>query len=246
MPDRSLRSRTAPRLLGLALAAIVMFGAGWSWAQQTTMPRATGQVPLNARIKMLENPRRDKTQKPVAVIQALNLKPGMTVADIGAGSGYFSRRFARAVGPSGKVYAVDISSDILGYVTARAKKEGMNNLQTVLDKPDDPMLPAGSVDLAFLSDVSHHIEHRTAFYKKIYDALKPDGRMAIIDFPQEAHDKGWCPHQTNELVPAWENIREAQDAGFKLDRTYDFLPHSYFLVFDKGDQWPAGERAVGK
>jgi arsenite methyltransferase len=246
MAVRSSGSRIAPRLLALAVAAVAMLGSGWSWAQQTAMPRATGQVPLQARIKMLENPQRNQTQKPVAVLKALAVKPGMTVADIGAGSGYFTRRFARAVGSSGKVYAVDISSDILGYVKARAKKEGMNNIQTVLDKPDDPMLPASSVDLAFLSDVSHHIDHRTAFYKKIYDALKPDGRMAIIDFPQQAHAKGWCPHQANELVPAWENIREAQDAGFKLDRTYDFLPHSYFLVFDKGDQWPAGEHAVGK
>ncbi|HLH77096.1 MAG TPA: methyltransferase domain-containing protein [Candidatus Binataceae bacterium] len=246
MANRSLGWRIAPRLLALAVVVAVTLGAGWSWAQQTTMPRATGQVPLQARIKMLENPQRDQTQKPVAVLKALNLKPGMTVADIGAGSGYFTRRFARAVGPTGKVYAVDISSDILGYVKARAKKEGMNNIQTVLDKPDDPMLPASSVDLAFLSDVSHHIDHRTAFYTKIYQALKPDGRMAIIDFPPQAHNKGWCPHQTNELVPAWENIREAQDAGFKLDRTYDFLPHSYFLVFDKGDQWPAGAQAVGK
>ena len=158
----------------------------------------------------------------------------MTIADIGAGSGYFTRRFAKAVGPGGKVYAVDISGDILDYLKKRAQKEGLNNIEVVVDKPDDPMLPAGSLDLAFFGEVTHHIAHRTDFFKKIYADLKPDGRMAIVDFPPEAHAKGWCPHPADELVPSWEIIREAEDAGFKLDRTYDFIPREYFIVFDKG------------
>jgi arsenite methyltransferase len=244
-----IRTASHPGRLFRALALMVpvsLFTAGLSLAQQTALPRPTGNLSLKERIKLLENPSRTKMQRPEEVVKMLNIKPGMTVADIGAGTGFFARRFAKAVGPSGKVYAVDISEDILSYLSDQAKKEKLSNIQTVLDKPDDPMLPAGAIDLAFFSDTTHHVGHRTAFFKKIYEALKPDGRMAIIDFPPEANAKGWCPHKPYELVPAWENIREAEDAGFKLDRTYDFLSRSYFLVFDKGDQWPAGEKAAEK
>lgn len=225
------RSIACAAMLGLAFSLIV---PGVCFAQQKSLPMATGERPLSSRIAIFEAPDRDQWQKPDQVVKALDIKPGMTIADIGAGSGYFTRRFAKAAGPSGKVYAVDISSDILDYLKKRAHKEGLNNIEVVVDKPDDPMLPENSLDLAFFGEVTHHIGHRTDFFKKIYADLKPDGRMAIIDFPPEAHAKGWCPHPADQLIPSWEIIREAEDAGFKLDRTYDFIPREYFIVFDKG------------
>lgn len=230
-PIASRRPLACAAALGLAFSLIAS-GAGF--AQQQSLPMATGERPLDWRVKTFEASDRDQWQKPDEIMKALKIKPGMTIADIGAGSGYFTRRFAKAVGPNGKVYAVDISRDILEYLKKRAEKEGLNNIEVVVDKPDDPMLPANSLDLAFFGEVTHHIAHRSDFFRKIYADLKPDGRMAIIDFPPEAHAKGWCPHPADQLVPSWEIIREAEDAGFKLDRTYDFIPREYFIVFDKG------------
>jgi arsenite methyltransferase len=235
-----------PAVAMLALAALVLRAAA-GLAQQTALPPATGHLPLSARVGAFEAPQRDRLQKPAAIIRALRLHPGMRVADIGAGSGYFTRRFAAAVGPQGEVYAVDIDPDILHYLKERAEKEHLHNIRIVVSRPDDPMLPPGSLDLAFLSETSHHIAHRTSFYRKIRAALKPDGQMAIIDYPPEAGARGWCVHKPAELVPAWENIREAEDAGFKLDRAFDgTLAHEYFLVFDAGNAWPTGANAIGR
>ena len=225
----------ARRMMLVAAALFSLALPCASFAQQQTLPKPTGKRPLSSRIKIFEASDRSKWQKPAEVIKALGLKPGMTVADIGAGSGYFTRRFARAVGPSGKVYAVDISKDILNYLKKRSDKEGLRDIVTVLGKPDDPMLPAGALDVAFFAATTHHIAHRTSFFEKVYTALKPNGRMAVIDFPPEAHANGWCPHQPAELIPSWEIIREAEDAGFKLDRTYNFIPRQYFIVLDKGE-----------
>ncbi len=230
-----MKLRTSRSIAGAAILILLsLILPSPSRAQQQMLPTATGERPLASRIKIFEDPERDKWQHTDQIMQALDLKPGMTVADIGAGSGYFTRPFAKAVGPSGKVYVVDISSDILGYLKKRAQKEGLTNIEIVTDKPDAPMLPANSLDLAFFGEVTHHIAHRTDFFKKVYADLKPDGRMAIVDYPPEAHAKGWCPHPADQLVPSWEIIREAEDAGFKLDRTYDFIPREYFIVFDKG------------
>ncbi len=235
MKFHALHSTTSvAALLSVAAVSIALIVPRSLQAQQKSLPMATGERPLNQRVEIFESPERARWQKPDQIVKALDLKPGMTVADIGAGSGYFTRRFAKAVGPTGKVYAVDISADILDYLKKRAQKEGLNNIEIVVDKPDDPMLPANSIDVAFFGEVTHHIAHRTDFFKKVYADLKPDGRMAIVDFPPEAHAKGWCPHPADQLVPAWEIIREAEDAGFKLDRTYDFIPREYFIVLDKG------------
>ncbi len=237
-PLGSCRNGSLHRVRRMMLLAAALFSLALpcaSFAQQQALPKPTGKRPLSWRIKTFEAPDRSKWQKPAEVIKALGLKPGMTVADIGAGSGYFTRRFARAVGPSGKVYAVDISKDILDYLKKQSDKEGLHNIVTVLGKPDDPMLPARALDVAFFAATTHHIGHRTSFFKKVYAALKPNGQMAVIDFPPEAHANGWCPHQPSELIPSWEIIREAEDAGFKLDRTYNFIPRQYFIVLDKGE-----------
>ena len=135
--------------------------------------------------KVLEDPSRDAWQKPHDVVTALDLKPADAVADIGAGTGYFARRFALH---AGKVYAVDIDEKLLAIVRAKAPA----NLETILAAPDDPRLPEQSADMIFFCDVLHHIEGRPAYYAKLAKALKPGGRVVVIDFYKRPLPVGPC------------------------------------------------------
>ena len=198
--------------------------------RQERMPPPSQERPLSYRIERFERPERASWQKPDEVVQALALKDGDVVADIGAGSGYFSRRFAKAVAPGGKVYAVDVAADILGYLRERANQEGLHNIVTIVSRDDDPMLPNNAVDLAFFCDTTHHIAQRVAFYRKMSPGLKEHGRLAIIDYDPDASRK---PHAPEEHVPRSQVISEADDAGFKFVQEFKFLPDQYFLVFEK-------------
>jgi ubiquinone/menaquinone biosynthesis C-methylase UbiE len=198
--------------------------------QQTAMPPRTQDRPLQDRIATMERAQRDEWQKPDEVVKALALNNGDIVADVGAGSGYFSRRLSRAVGPSGKVYAVDVAADILAYLKERADQEGLRNIVTIVSQPDDSRLPADSVDLVFFCDTTHHIDSRVAFYRKLISAVRQHGRMAIIDYPP---DSPHAPHKPEQLVPRAQVISEAEQAGFKFIKDFQFLPYHYFLMFEK-------------
>ena len=173
--------------------------------------------------RALNDPRRDEWQKPHEVIQALGLKPGDAVADIGAGTGYFSLRFARH---AGKVYAVDISESLLEWT----RKGAPENLTGVLAAPDDPKLSAGSVDLIFFCNVLHHVENRAAYYPKLERALKPGGRIAILEFYKKKLPVG--PPESMKLTES-EVIAELEAAGFKKTSSFEFLPYQYFFLFER-------------
>lgn len=185
-------------------------------------------------ITTLESPQRVAGQKVDEVISKLALKPGMVVADIGAGSGLFTRPLAKAVGPTGKVYAVDIQQDLLDYINKRDKDENIRNVQTVLGAYDDPKLPARNVDLAFINDVLHHIEKRAAYLKALGTYMKPSGRIAIIEMNKNDPN---TPHknQPELLVGREEILQWMSDAGFKLvDEHADLFPGTkWFLVFGR-------------
>ena len=216
------------RLTGPLSLLLLFFAA--VFAQQKSMPPPSQDRPLADRIASMERPERDAWQKPDEVVKALALKNGDIVADIGAGTGYFTRRLAKAVAPGGKVYAVDIAADILGYLKERADKENLHNIIIDVSRPDDPLLPANSVDLAFFCDVTHHLENRTNYYRKLASALKLHARMAIIDYPPDAARK---PHPPEQLVPRSQVISEAEGAGFRFVKDFPFLPYHYFLIFEK-------------
>ncbi|MDX2149855.1 MAG: methyltransferase domain-containing protein [Bryobacteraceae bacterium] len=171
--------------------------------------------------KVLDDPSRDAWQKPHEVIMALALKADEVVADIGAGTGYFAKRFARH---AGKVYAVDIEAKLLEI----AKKSAPANMDTVLAAPDDPKLAARSVDTIFVCDVLHHIDGRPAYYAKLKEALKPGGRVAVIDFHKRPLPVGPPPEMK---ISREEMIGEFEKAGFVLAREHTMLPHQYFLEF---------------
>ncbi|MGA9055077.1 MAG: class I SAM-dependent methyltransferase [Terriglobia bacterium] len=190
---------------------------------------ALGQVPhqhhpplsSDEYAKVLEDPSRDAWQKPHAVVMALDLKPTDTVADIGAGSGYFARRFALH---AARVYAVDIDEKLLAMVRAKAPA----NLATIVAAPDDPHLSQHSVDMIFFCDVLHHIENRPAYYVKLAKVLKPRGRVVVIDFYKKPLPLG--PPESMKLSDQ-EVIAEFQKAGFTLSKRLGMLPYQYFLFF---------------
>jgi len=156
------------------------------------------------------------------------------ITDIGAGSGLFSRPLAKAVGPAGKVYAVDIQQDLLDHINQRDREENIRNIQTVLGEYDDPKLPARNVDLAFINDVLHHIQHRAAYLKALGTYMKPSGRIAIIEMDKNDPK---TPHRDQpELLVAREEILQwMSDAGFKpVEEHPDLFPGTkVFLVFGR-------------
>jgi ubiquinone/menaquinone biosynthesis C-methylase UbiE len=176
-------------------------------------------------VRVLEDPQRDAWQKPHEVVMALGLKTTETVADIGAGSGYFTRRFAMH---AGKVYAVDIDAKLL----EAAMKDAPKNVEAVLATPDDPMLPAASVDTIFFCDVLHHIDGRAAYYPKLAKALKPGGRIVAIEFYKKPLPLG--PPESMKISEE-ELVAELKAAGFRKTNSFDFLPYQYFMVFERAN-----------
>ena len=175
--------------------------------------------------KIFDDPQRDAWQKPHEVIQALELKPDAVIADIGAGTGYFTLRFAHMV-PQGRVYGVDTEQNMVQHLADRAKGAGVKNVVALHAAPDDPRLPE-AVDLIIFVDVYHHIADRTRYFTKLRKALRPGGRIAIIDFRL---DSPVGPPVSARIAP--ERVRsELEAGGYALSQAHNFLSNQYFLVF---------------
>ena len=192
-------------------------------------------------IERLERPDRLPGLRIDAVIEALALKDGDVIADIGAGPGAFTIPFAKAVGPTGRVLAVELWPALMDYINENAKQEGIANIETILCKPDDPRLPANQVDIAYFHDVFHNVPDRQAYLELLASYLKPDGRIAIIE--QEYDDpiaKKWdVPEDriTREDVDSWMS-----NIGFRLVDEFDLfqgennpsgasMPERWFVVY---------------
>ncbi len=179
-------------------------------------------------VARFDDPERDAWQKPAELVQALDIKPGFAVADIGAGTGYFTVHLAAAVGPEGLVYGVDVEPGMVDHLGERAEKEGLSNIRPVLTAPDDPGLTAGSVDLVFICNTWHHIDDRLSYLKKLGNAVRAVGRVVIVDFREGDLPVG--PPAGMKLTRA-AVIAEFKKGGFKLAGEIDVLPHQYVLVF---------------
>lgn len=183
----------------------------------------------------LDNPGREKSQKPRELIAGIGVKKGDVVADVGAGVGFMLPYLVEAVGPSGFIYAEDIQQDFLDKAQERIEAGGWKNVQTVLGDQIDPKLPAGKIDLAFVLDAYHHFEFPLDTLKSLRQSLKPDGRLAVVDFYRGR------PHPTMSGERLKDHIRldrdgftkEIESAGFRLDRYFDHLPHQYAIIFRK-------------
>jgi len=182
-------------------------------------------------IENLERPERIAGLKIDQVLSVLKVKPGDNVADIGAGTGAFSLPFAKAVAPSGKVYAVDVDQGLLDYIGQKAKKEHIENVQTVKGEFSDPKIPARDVDLAFFHDVLHHIENRQAYLKALATYIKPTGRIALIEMNR---DDPKTPHRNNpELLLSKDEIKSwMAAAGFYPAEEFDVYGFpKWFIVY---------------
>ena len=181
--------------------------------------------PYTGDLSIFDTPGRENRLQINRVMDILGVAQGKTVADIGAGSGWFSVRAARRVGGAGMVYAVDINPEAIRYIDERAKKEQLRNVKTILGKADNPLLPENSVDAVLLLKTYHEVAQPVALLQNLHAALRPGAKVGVIDRNGNGEDHGVA----REVV-----IREAKEAGYKLAEQYDFVKGDkmdYFLVF---------------
>ena len=176
----------------------------------------------------LDRDEREAEEAPTRALAMLQVAPGSTVADIGAGSGYFTERLARLVGPSGRVYANDIQPGMLDLLSRRLNRAGLSNVTLVLGEPGDPKLPAASVDLALMVDVYHELADPQTMLANIRKALKPGGRLALIEYKGEDPSIPILP--SHKMTVAQAKL-EVEHEGFRLTMVNSGLPRQHVLVF---------------
>ena len=215
----------------LTLVGLVL-GQALAIAQNTTLSSTQEmhrlQQDSKAYIARLEAPMRDAYQKPEEVVKALKINEGEVFADIGAGSGYFTFPLASAVGQAGRIYAVDVSADLIVHLNRRARDLKIGNVATILCAPDDPLLADSSVDRVFMCDTWHHIEGHAKYLALLKKMLKPGGQVIMVDFKKAKTPVG-PPMEIR--IDRDDLVREMETNGFQLAAEHTFLEYQYFLVF---------------
>ena len=179
----------------------------------------------------LEREGREEEQRPGEVIKTMGLKDGDLVADLGCGTGFFARRMARAVAPSGRVYAVDIQPEMLDRMKGLLEKDGTTNVIPVLGEADDPKLPKAGLDWILLVDVYHELQQPKAMLAKMRESLKPAGRIALIEYRLEGTTASHI--RTEHRMSPAQVLAEWEPAGYRLVARHEFLPTQHFFVFEK-------------
>jgi predicted methyltransferase len=208
----------------VVVASLLASGPARAQTSAGTTQRPTS-TPYSGDLSIFEYPDRDKKLQIDRVMDLLGITPGKNVADIGAGSGWFTVRASRRVGPTGAVLAEDINPLAIEYIGKRVLKEDLSNVRTVLGAPDDPRLPSGSVDAVLMLKVYHEIAHPVPTMKALQRALRPGAKVGIIDRNGNGENHGL----NRDVV-----VKEMREAGYKLVGTYDFTKadgQDYFLIF---------------
>jgi predicted methyltransferase len=190
-------------------------------------PQRKTSTPYTGDLSIFDAPGRDERLQINRVMDMLGIEPGKNVADIGAGSGWFTVRAARRVTGSGMVYAVDINPEAIQYIDQRAKKEQLQNIKTILSKPDDPQVPADSIDAVLLLKTYHEVAHPVVLLRNLRSSLKPGAKLGIID-----RNGNGANHGVSKNVV----VREAAQAGYELRDSQDFVKSDgmdYFLIFTR-------------
>ena len=178
----------------------------------------------------LTRPEREKEENSQEMIKALQLKPGMMVADVGCGNGYHSLMMAKLIGQKGKVYCVDVQSKMLEFLQERAKQEGIKNCVSILGKFTDPMLPKNSIDLILLVDAYHEFTEPEAMLKKMRESLTSNGQLVLVEFRKEDPK---VPIKEDHKMTKEQMIKELTANQFKVTRSYDKLPWQHMIFFGK-------------
>jgi ubiquinone/menaquinone biosynthesis C-methylase UbiE len=171
---------------------------------------------------------RDHWQQPEQVIAALGIRPGDRVADLGSGSGYFTIHLARAVGTDGRVYAVDVDEAMNEYLRQRIAEAEVANVDVILGRFEDPLLPDGRIDLVLVVDTYHHLEDRPAYFRNLQRDLAPGGRVAVIDYDAR---KSWFMRIVGHTTSRDELQREMAEAGYEVVAEFDFIDRQSFVIF---------------
>lgn len=226
-PVVAVRYAGAAALVALGLAAALM-------------AQATGVHPLSGRrfaavmgaegADWLDRAERDTEEDPDQALAIIGIKKGSVVADVGAGSGYMTVKMARKVGADGIVYANDIQQAMLDLLDKRLKKGKITNVRPILGTPDDPKLPAESIEMALLVDVYHEFSQPQAMLRHLHDALKAGGRLVLLEYRKEDPS---IPIRPEHKMSVAEARMEVEAEGFKLGRVDDSLPRQHVLIFTK-------------
>ena len=179
-------------------------------------------------VEFFNRPERDAEERPDEILRALNIPRGGTVADVGAGTGYYTWRLATLVGPAGKVLAVDVQQSMLEETRRTVKQHGLENVEFVLARDDDPRLAPGSIDVAFIAYAYHEFADPESVMAAIGRALKPGGRVVILEFAKES---AIAPASSQHKMSFEEIRREIEPLGFTIDQLLDFLPVQHGVVF---------------
>ena len=178
----------------------------------------------------LDRPEREAEEAPDQALDALGIRAGMVVADVGAGTGYMSLRMARRVGPTGKVYANDLQPEMLQKLHAKSQREKLSNVETVQGTESDPKLPPNTMDLVLLVDVYHEFSQPQAMLDKIRESLKPDGRLVLLEYRKEDPR---IPIRPEHKMSVAEVKTEVEAEGYKLDQVIEKLPRQHIIIFRK-------------
>ncbi len=182
----------------------------------------------------LDRPERESEERPTRAVDALRLKSGMVIADVGAGSGYYTVRLARAVGRTGKVYATDLQPGMLDLIRAKMAREKLDNVTMVRGTPTDPNLPDATFDMILMVDVYHELSGPQAFVARLKRALKPDGRLVLIEFRGEDSN---VPIQAVHKMTVAQIRQELGADGFVIDRVLDELPWQHIVILKAAPQY---------
>ena len=222
-----MKHATMPRLaLAVMVAGAFAVKAPATFAQHARLTRPED-------LGLLEGPDRADWQQPERVMDALQIGDGSVVADLGAGAGWFTVRLARRVGPTGRVYAEDVQPQMIEAIQRRVARELLRNVVPRLGRPTDPLLPANTLDAVLIVDAYHEVEQPVMLLTNVRKALKPDGRLGIINFTKEGGGPG--PPIADRVDPD-RVIRDAKAAGFGLKSRETFLRYEYLLIFEPASQ----------
>lgn len=214
-------------LFTLLLIISLLVPARLPWAQETAAPQRKTSTPYTGDLSIFDAPGRDEKLHINRVMDILSIVPGKTVADVGAGSGWFTVRAAKRVTQTGTVYAVDINPGAVSHIARRAQQEHLGNVKSALGKPDNPELPADTIDAVLLLKTYHEVADPVALLRNLRASLRPNARVGVIDRDGNGEDHG----VQKEVV-----LREAEQAGYRLLGEHDDLVKAdkmdYFLVFE--------------